>query len=350
MIQVRLVITLGMMLWLMSSSSAKESFPVDSSYSIENAYQKIKKNYPGIKKVPVIVSKKIKAEYNQVYATIENSPWGKRDLHLDVFSPAKAGKYPALIMVHGGGWRSGNKSMEHAMAVRIAESGFVTIPVEYRLSLEAPYPQAIFDVKAAVRWVIANAERFNIDTARIAIEGNSAGGQIAGLVGMTNGVEQFEGSVGLRSTLQQNDKVGQNLNDNQLDSSSPIKSSIKAIVDIDGVMSLIAPGSLNLIRKPDSPDAAWLGGFYHEVPQIWKEASPAYWVNKNSVPVLFIQGTEPRFTAGMHEMRAFMDQYGVYSEYHPIRNSPHSFWLFDPWFEPTTKYIIDFLKKRLGSK
>jgi len=74
-----------------------------------------------------------------LYATLENTPYGKRDCTW-MFSTRKRGKYPALVMVHGGGWRSGNKSMEHPMALYTAARGYVTVPVEYRLSPEALYP------------------------------------------------------------------------------------------------------------------------------------------------------------------------------------------------------------------
>lgn len=300
-----------------------QSFPVDSSYTVERAWKNISKRYPDAKIVAAVVSEKISAVYNVEYARLTTTPFGERKLHLDIFRPKAKGLYPAVVMVHGGGWRSGNKTMEHAMAIRLAENGFVAIPVEYRLSLEAPYPQAVFDIKSAIRWIKANAEKWNVDTTRIAIEGNSAGGQLATLVGMTNGVSHLEGSIGVAKGM----------------------ATVHAVLDVDGVVNFMAPGSLNLKRKPDSPDVAWLGGTFEEKPGVWKEASPAYWVSKNSVPVLFIQGTEPRFTAGMYEMRALMSQNGIYSEYRPIENSPHTFWLYHPWFEPTMKYCIDFLNQ-----
>ena len=81
------------------------------------------------------------------------TPYGKRDLHADLFRPEKAGKYPALILIHGGGWRAGDKSMEVPMAQMIASKGFVAVAVEYQLSLEAKYPAAVHNIKAAIRWV-----------------------------------------------------------------------------------------------------------------------------------------------------------------------------------------------------
>lgn len=179
------------------------------------------------------------------------------------------------------------------------------------------------DIKAAVRWVKDNAEKYGVDTTKIAIEGESAGGQLAMLVAMTNNVEKFEG-----------DKNG-----------STSSSTVHAAIDVDGVVDFLAPNSLNTPRKPDSPDAFWLGGIFEEKPMLWKDASPIYWVEKKSVPVLFITSSVPRFHAGRDEMIDILNQNGVYSESHSIADSPHSFWLFEQWFEPTKDYILVFLTK-----
>jgi len=294
-------------------------FPVDTSYTVFQTYQKLKKNYPDIKIVYLSENKNIKATENVVYKTISTN----RALHLDIYQPKKAGKYPAVIMIHGGGWRSGNKIMQRPMAQAIATEGFVTIAVEYRLSLQAKYPAAVHDIKTAIRFVKDNAERFSIDTTKIAMEGESAGGQLAMLVAMTNGITHFDGdSCGTKST-----------------------SNVHAAINVDGIVSFLMPGSLNIERKPDSPDAFWLGGTFADKPMIWKEASPLFYVGKNSVPTLFICSSVPRFHAGRDEMIDMLNQHDIYSESHTLTDSPHSFWLFEPWFEPTKKYIVDFLRK-----
>ena len=294
------------------------SFEKDTSYTTYQTFIKLKKKHPEIKIVEAIKSNQIACYEDIVYKKIDD-----RLLKLDIYSPAKKGKFPALIMIHGGGWRSGNKNMERPMAQQITLNGYVTIPVEYRLSLEAKYPAAIHDIKAAIRFIKDNAEKYNIDTTKIAIEGESAGGQLAMLVAMTNGLEKFEGEKsGNKST-----------------------STVHAAIDVDGVVNFLAPNSLNIPQTTDSPGAYWLGGIFVEKPMIWKEASPIYWVTKNSVPVLFIASSVPRFHAGRDEMIDILNQNGVYSESYTISDSPHSFWLFDPWFEPTKKFTVNFLNK-----
>lgn len=295
----------------------------DTSYTTIQTWQKIVKKYPDTKMVYSIQNKNLYQAENVVYKTIIETNNGPRQLHLDIYRPAKSGNYPALIMIHGGGWRSGNKSMEKPMAQRIALNGFAVITVEYRLSLEAKYPAAIHDIKAAIRFMKDNCNKYNIDTTRIAIEGESAGGQLAMLVAMTNNNAKFEGNTaGSNST-----------------------SVVHAAIDVDGVVDFLAPNSLNVERKPESPDAFWLGGIFSEKPLIWKEASPIYWVGKSSVPVLFIASSVPRFHAGRDEMMDLLSQNGIYCESKTIQDSPHSFWMFEPWFNTTKKHIVNFLNK-----
>jgi pectinesterase len=321
MIKNKFIIVLGLMIASIAGICQTEAqIPRDTSYNPQRAWGNIVKRYPNSKIVPSKVPEGVKAEYNLVYATLENTPYGKRELHLDVIQPTKKGKYPALVMVHGGAWRSGTKEMEHPMAQYAAAHGYVAVPVEYRMSLEAKYPNAVYDIKAAIRWIKANSEKYSIDTSRIAIEGESAGGHLAALVGMTNNVPLFEGTVGVMST----------------------SSTVHAVVDVDGVVNFLAPRSLNLPGYPE-----WLGGPFTEKPATWKEASPAYWVGKQSVPILFITSSLPKYTAGMYDMIDLLSENGLYSEIHKIPDSPHSFWLFEPWFEPTVNYMVAFLDKVL---
>ena len=302
--------------------------PRDTSFTVYNAYQKIKDKFPEASPAKPILPKGVKANYDVLYTTLENTPFGKRELHLDVFRPEKAGKYPALIMVFGGGWRSGTKDLQVPMAMQIASKGYVTVAVEYQLSLEAKYPAAVYNIKAAIRWMRANAEKYNIDPDHIAISGCSAGGQLASLTAMTNGVEKFEGDQG----------------------NSDYSSSVQALIDIDGVLDFMAPLSLKKDRRPDSPDVQWLGGDFYHRPDLWKEASPIFWVNENSVPVMFLNSGYPRFHAGQDEMIAMMNRWNIYNEVHVFDIKMHPFWLFHPWFDQTVKYMVGFLDRTFKHK
>ena len=122
---------------------------------------------------------------------------GRRDLHCDVYRPpGSQGRAPAVLLVHGGGWRSGDRTQLQGYGILLGRAGYVCVASEYRLIPEAPWPAQIHDVKAALRWMRANADELGIDPHRIAVEGNSAGAHLALLAAGTPGVAAFEGDGG----------------------------------------------------------------------------------------------------------------------------------------------------------
>ena len=166
----------------------------------------------------------------------------------------------------------------------------------------------------------AHADELGLDTTKIASLGCSAGAQLASFLGTTNGLPQFEGELG---------PMG-------------VSSDVQAVVNIDGVVSFIHPDANPTNDNPYS--GGWLGGYYSERPDIWREASPMTHAGADTPPFLFLNSAQPRFHAGRDELIALLDQYGTYSEVHTFEDSPHSFWLVHPWFEPSVDYVVDFLK------
>src|SRR5688572_23229249 len=127
-----LLFSVFLILFAAASVGAQQNkIPRDTTYTVASTYTKLIKDYPTIKPVLPFSIKGIVQKRDEVYLTLENTPYGKRELHADVFFPKKKGKYPALILIHGGGWRSGNKSMNTPMAQQLAAKGFVVISVEY---------------------------------------------------------------------------------------------------------------------------------------------------------------------------------------------------------------------------
>ncbi|MBI3279329.1 MAG: alpha/beta hydrolase [Acidobacteria bacterium] len=107
---------------------------------------------------------------------------------IDVFYPKAraAGKRPAAIVIHGGGWRGGDKQrMVQTHVLPYVEKGFVVANVEYRLAKVAAAPAAVTDVLKAADWFADNAKRWGVDNKRIVVTGTSAGGHLALMVGMT---------------------------------------------------------------------------------------------------------------------------------------------------------------------
>ncbi|RXM43690.1 alpha/beta hydrolase [Flavobacterium sp. YO12] len=294
-------------------ANAQQTYSVDTSYTVKSTYAKLIKKYPSIT-IPVIAENENVDKIDDVaYFTSK-----ERTLHLDAFVNNKQKQNPAVIMIHGGGWRSGNKSQMNPLAQEITSKGYSCFTIEYRLSLEAKYPYGVYDVKNAIRFIKDNAKKFNVDPNKIAVLGCSSGGQMAALIGTTNGISAFD------------------------DPSNKSKSSSKvnAIINVDGILAF---------RHPESSEGEmasfWLGGSYEEKTENWKNASALSHTNKNTPPILFINSSIDRFHAGRDDMIKILNQYKIYSEVHTIENSPHSFWFFQPWFNPTVDFTTNFLKK-----
>jgi pectinesterase len=320
-------ISIFIILSLLCSITIKgQNFPVDSSFTLHSAYQKEKKYYPFIKPVYPVIPDDIAVTQNAVYAD-----YGKRKMHVDIYKPKESkSKQPCVVLIHGGGWSSGNKTMEAPLAIYLAQRGFVTATVEYRLSPEAKYPAGVTDIKNAIRWLRKNAQKYQIDDEKIAISGTSAGGQLAALVATTGHSELFVDSTFLPG----------------------YSNEVQALVNIDGVLAFLHPLSSEGIDKPGKPSAAtrWFGSNKKESKPLWEEASALNHVDHNTPPTLFINSQHPRFHAGRDDMIKIMDSLGIYSEVHEIPDTPHPFWLFDPWFEQTAQYTYNFLQKQLSDK
>ena len=301
------------MLMISTPIFAQSNYSIDTSYTIKSTYNKLIKKYPFIS----IAQSKINIAITEIKEVVYQE-YKERALHLDVFFFNKEKKNPAVIMIHGGGWRSGNKNQMHDMAREIASKGYSCFAIEYRLSLEAKYPEGIYDVKNAIKFIKDNAKRFNVDPDKIAVLGCSSGGQMAALIGTTNDILDFE--------------------DKSFKSKSSSK--VQAIIDIDGVLAFKHPES-----SEGDMASFWLGGSYDEKPENWKNASALDHTNKGSPPILFINSSFARFHAGRDDMIAILDQYKIYNEVKTIENSPHSFWFFEPWFSETIAYTTEFLDK-----
>lgn len=296
----------------------------DTSYTINSTDRKILKQYPNVIPVEKTLPDNISTIYDIVY-----SNEGGRELHLDLFAPKskRKGGYPLVIFIHGGGWRSGNRVMDHQMAAQLASLGYVTAAVEYKLSTEALYPEAILNIKDAVKWAKESAGKYNINKNKIALMGSSAGGQIAALAGVTAGLSRFERNV----------------------KSKNVNTKVQAIVDVDGVFDMTTPeeSGKDTIESKPSAVKQWLGVKYKDNPGLWVEASPLSYINKNTPPVLFINSSQPRFHAGRDKAIEKMNKLKIYSEVHTIADSPHGFWFYHPWFDELIEHTAKFLKKVL---
>ena len=125
--------------------------------------------------------------------TLEVAKYPEHTVELYVYVPDAEGTRPCILDIHGGSWKARQVEADKPMMERLAQRGFVTALVSYRLSTEAKYPAALHDCKAARRCLRAHAKELKIDPERIGCMGGSAGGHLSGLTAMTTGLAGFEG-------------------------------------------------------------------------------------------------------------------------------------------------------------
>lgn len=200
---------------------------------------------------------------NVVYAKV-----GGTDLHLDIFElPDRgSGPRPAVLLFHGGGWTSYDKSSMGDMGRFLARLGFVAFAVDYRLfqGTENRWPAQLDDAQRAVRWVRANADQYNVDRRRLGAYGFSAGAQLAALLGM------------------------EETRDNSDPALARYSSKVQAVVDMSG------PADFTTDRTPEDDVflANFFGAEFSKNPELWRDASPVFHVSKKSAAFLIVHGTK----------------------------------------------------------
>ncbi len=303
--------------------------PAVEPYTAETTYRKLVGAYPFIRIASDEPGDAVELRTGLVYAQR-----GDHALALDLLLPRATGagaRRPpgAIVLVHGGGWRSGDRRELRPLAVGLARRGHVAACISYRLSGEARYPAAVHDVKAALRWLRGQAAAIGLDEQRIAVGGGSAGGQLASLAGVTNGLPGFD------------------------DPGAPpgaASSAAQAIVNLDGLSDFTSEAARRHEddpRKQPSAAGAWLGGRYAQARARWHEASPLTHAGAGTPPMLFVTSGEARFSVGCDDMVARLRPLGVPVQVRALPDAPHSFWLFEPWLAPTVDTVADFLGRYL---
>ena len=195
---------------------------------------------------------------------VEYGRVGDRPLLLDLYRPKDSDQpLPALLFIHGGGWRKGDKSDYKFYAARFPEKGYVVATMGYRFVNEAKFPGCVSDAKCAVRWLRANAERLKIDPNRIAVAGGSAGGHLAMMVGSSDD-PALEGDGG----------------------NPEVSSAVQAVIDLYGPTDLTTP-----VAQATPSVNEFMGVSYAENPKRYEMASPILHLDKNDPPTFIIQGT-----------------------------------------------------------
>lgn len=196
---------------------------------------------------------------------------------LDLFLPKtrKSDKpLPVVAFIHGGGWRNGDKRRAWGQVLRYAASGdYAAAAIGYRLSGEATWPAQIHDCKAAVRWLRANAKKYNLDPDRIGVMGSSAGGHLVAMLGVSGDLKSLEGTLG---------------------GHTDVGSRVACVVDLYGPTELLTmnkfPSRINH-DSPNSPESRLIGGAIQKHKDKAREASPITHVSKGDAPFLIVHGS-----------------------------------------------------------
>lgn len=209
---------------------------------------------------------------------------------------------PVIIYIHGGGWSSGSKEDFRGELSGYAESGYLCASINYRLSDVAKFPAQIEDCKAAVRFLRANAEKYNLDPDRIGVWGTSAGGHLAALMGASNNAPELEGEGG----------------------NADYSSEVQACCNWYGLTDLRA-----LVTYNDNTLAELLGGPPQQNLKLAAAASPVVYISKYSAPTLIMIGNQDD---GYNSLYKFGENYykylkdlGIYSKLMVIKGAGHGF-------------------------
>ena len=225
---------------------------------------------------------------------------GDRDLKCNIYMPPQPGpNRPGVLLIHGGGWMSGDRAQLHGYGILLGRIGYVCVATEYRLAGEAKWPAQIHDVKAALRWMRANAERLGIDPNKISVSGNSAGAHLSLMIAGTPNVPEFEGPGG-------NPGVS---------------------TEVAAAIAYYAPTQLYHDEDPRSTDVlSFLFGRGYDQATA-KHASPLDHAKTSFPPTLLITGNKDDtvpYEASMKMYRALVDA-GATCELHVYADQPHAF-------------------------
>jgi len=203
---------------------------------------------------------------------IQYAEVGDSSLTLDLYLPRAKVREPLIVWVHGGAWRSGSK--KSMPLTQLVDEGYPIASLDYRLSTQARFPAQAHDIKAAIRFLRGHGEQWHLPTKKIVVAGDSAGGHLAALVGVSNGDAELEGEVG---------------NDRNRSS------------DVQGIMSFYGAANLTTILKQSTPHGLevrvpaldlLLGGQPDAVPELARLASPVFHVDHTDPPLLLLHGDQ----------------------------------------------------------
>jgi acetyl esterase/lipase len=250
---------------------------------------------------------------------------GGEELRLDAFLPKTPGVHPAVLVIHGGAWRFGDKGQLRTFAAKLASEGYAAFAISYRLAPKHKHPAQIEDCRQAARWIVDNAKKYQVDTERLGAYGYSAGGHLAALLAV-EGVPLPEGA-GKQPTAP---------------AAKPKVHRLKAVV-AGG-----APCDLGVMPPNAKTLDYWLGGSRASKPELYKAASPIAHIGKEASPIFFFHGEDDTLVnlrfLGPRRMVDRLKEAGVETDLYVVPGAGHVMALLNPL---AFQKSVDFLDKHL---
>jgi acetyl esterase/lipase len=242
-----------------------------------------------------------------------------RHLQLDLYEPrGKRTQRPAIVVISGGGWTAPGRVQPGLIAAALAERGVIAAAIEYRTARELPFPAAVQDLKAAVRWLRANAGRYCADPEAIAVMGGSSGGHVALLAALSHGVAGFEGGGGHNN----------------------VSSRAQAVI------AMAAPSDLARLTPPGISTAErFLGVPLARDRARWVHASPISHVDRGDPRVFLLHSAIDRAVpiAQTVKLSQRLREVGRDPQVQIYPNAPHAFWMYQPWHAQSMDEAAKFL-------
>ncbi len=248
---------------------------------------------------------------------------GNEQIGVDIYQPrGDRTPNPLVLIIHGGYWKSGDKSVHVQQGIEFAELGYTAASVNYRLSAEHKFPANIEDIYDCIRFLVENAEQYNIDPKRIVTYGGSAGGHLAGFIGLAANTHGRSYNAGIDADA------------------------------FRGIISIYGMHDLTLQIQREHPfTQQYIGNTFEQASAKYRDASPIYHVDNNDPPVLLVHGSIDGSVSVKNSdaLAAMLQETGVEHTYDRVEGWPHAMDFFSPIYERTTWFVYQFLKQIMPS-
>ncbi len=257
---------------------------------------------------------------------------------LDIYLPKDGkDKHKLIVVIYGSAWYSNNFKNAAYMSLGkpLNDAGFAVATINHRSSGDAKYPAQINDVKGAIRYLRANADKFGLDTSFVDITGFSSGGHLSSMAGVTNGLK--ERTVGSTSIDIEGNVGGNN------DQSS----AVDAVVDWFGPVDMARMENCETVKGADSPEAALIGGAPADNMEMVALISPITYVSETTAPTLVIHGTSDSVVP-FCQSKYFseeLEKAGKLERLIPVEGGEHGPVTFN---EDTFKAMVEFFTEKAG--